>query len=77
MTLTLKKSIGEMSDRELLELVVSNQMFLNFRIAEIEHELKLTDVAKSEIVIKRAIDMSKSFYKQIDTELTRLYKEQE
>lgn len=74
MTLELNESIEKMSDRQLLELLVSNQMFLHFRLAEIEHELKLTDIAKSEMVIKRAIDMSKSFYKQINTELTRLYK---
>lgn len=77
MTLTLKKSIGEMSDRELLELVVSNQMFMHLRLSEIEYALELSKDKSSEKVINRALDMSKSFYKQIDNELTRLYKEQE
>lgn len=77
MTLTLKKSISEMSDRELLELLVSNQMFMHLRISELEYALKLSDDKRPENVIHRAVDMSKSFYKQIDTELIRLYKEQE
>ena len=77
MTLELNESIEKMSDRQLLELLVSNQMFIHFRLAEIEHALKLSEYKASEAVIHRAIDMSKSFYKQIDTELKNLITEQE
>ena len=64
-----------MSDRELLELVVSNQMYLHFRRSQIESHVSDTGNKSGADITKDALDKSISFFDRINEELIKLTNE--
>lgn len=60
------KNLDEMSEKELLKLIVSNQMYLLYRINKIETKLKNEKSNSSDVVIKDGLDKVMSFSDQIN-----------
>ena len=76
MTLELNESIEKMSDRQLLELLISNQMYLHFRLMQVESKITREKQSSGYDIVKDAINKSDSFFKHINEELKRISNEQ-
>lgn len=71
MNMTEIKSLKELTDRELLELMVSSQMYLLYRVDALERKLTKKDPTGSDMIITDGLDKAMSFLKQIDTLLEK------
>lgn len=71
MNLTEIKSLKELKDRELLELIVSSQMYLLYRVDALERKLTEKDPTGSDMVISDGLSKAVSFIQQIDSSLKK------
>lgn len=71
MNLSEIKSLKELKDRELLELIVSGQMYLLYRVDALERKLTEKDPTGSDMIIADGLSKAMSFIQQIDSSLKK------
>lgn len=65
MRLDAFKSLDEMSEKDLLKIVIANQLNIIYRIERLEKEIKPKDAVNFELTIKDTIEKIESYESKI------------
>lgn len=69
-------SLDKMSEKDLLKLIVSNQMYLLHRFDAFENKYNGEKTNSSDVVIDLGLDKAGTFLKQIDVSLKKNFTEE-